>query len=69
MAVMQEGLTPKTGIQYIGIQVDSWEATAERFAAAGQQLPKPAHPDEDVVVRDPEGNLLVLSERGWDRPG
>ena len=66
MAVMQEGLTAKTGIQYIGIQVDSWEATAERFAAAGQQLPKPANPDEDVVIRDPEGNLLVLSERGWD---
>jgi catechol 2,3-dioxygenase-like lactoylglutathione lyase family enzyme len=65
MALVQEGLTPKTGVQYIGIQVDSWDATAERFKAMGQNFAPPKDPDGEVAVRDPEGNMLVLSQKGW----
>lgn len=67
MALVQEGLTAKRGIQYIGIQVDDWEALAERFKAMGRELPARPADGSNVVIRDPEGNLLVLSERGWDR--
>jgi|SRR5579871_4014836 len=67
LAVVQEGLTAKQGIQSIGIQVDDWDALAERFQAMGQPLPKPRTKDSEVLIRDPEGNLLVLSEKGWDR--
>ncbi len=67
MALTQEGLTSKHGIQYIGIQVDDWEATAERFKAMGQPIQVPQNPDAEVAIRDPEGNLLVLSQKGWDR--
>jgi catechol 2,3-dioxygenase-like lactoylglutathione lyase family enzyme len=66
MALMQEGLTNKRGIQYIGIQVDDWEATAERFKAMGHPIQIPQNRDAEVTLRDPEGNLLVLSQKGWD---
>lgn len=65
MALVQEGLTAKRGIQYIGIQVDDWDATADRFRSIGQTLTTPRNRDAEVAVRDPEGNLLVLSEKGW----
>jgi catechol 2,3-dioxygenase-like lactoylglutathione lyase family enzyme len=59
------GRTEKKGVQYYGIQVDSWEATAARFKAMGVPFTPPADPDGEVEMRDPEGNLLVLSQRGW----
>jgi catechol 2,3-dioxygenase-like lactoylglutathione lyase family enzyme len=65
MALVQEGLTNKTGVQYIGIQIDDWAAMADRFKAMGRDLPIPKNPDAEVVVRDPEGNVLVLSQKGW----
>lgn len=65
MALVQEGLTNKRGIQYIGIQIDDWEAAAGRFRAMGHALPAPRSHGGEVAVRDPEGNLLVLSEKGW----
>jgi catechol 2,3-dioxygenase-like lactoylglutathione lyase family enzyme len=65
MALVQEGLTPKAGVQYIGIQVDSWDATAERFRAMGRDFTPPKDPDAQVAVKDPEGNVLVLSQKGW----
>lgn len=66
MGLVQEGLTDKSGVQYIGIQVDDWSATAERFKAMGQNFSAPQNPDGEVAVRDPEGNILVLSQKGWD---
>jgi catechol 2,3-dioxygenase-like lactoylglutathione lyase family enzyme len=66
MALVQEGLTNKQGVQYIGIQIDDWDATAERFKAMGQTLNVPKDRDAEVAIRDPEGNLLVISQKGWD---
>jgi len=66
MALVQEGLTNKHGIQYIGIQIDDWDATADRFREMGQTLTIPKDRGADLPLRDPEGNLLVLSQRGWD---
>jgi len=65
MALVQEGLTNKRGIQYIGIQIDDWDAAAERFKAMGKTLPIPANHDGEVALRDPEGNVLVVSQKGW----
>ena len=65
MALVQEGLTSKRGIQYIGIQIDDWDAAAERFKELGQPLPIPSDRDAAVPVRDPEGNLLLVSQKGW----
>jgi catechol 2,3-dioxygenase-like lactoylglutathione lyase family enzyme len=67
LALVPRGLTAKRGIQAIGIQVDSWAALAERFQAMGQALPTPEHAEAEVIVHDPEGNVLVLSQSGWDR--
>src|SRR6266480_765013 len=66
MALVQEGLTNKHGIQYIGIQIDDWDATADRFREMGHPLTMPKDRGADLPLRDPEGNLLVLSQRGWD---
>lgn len=65
MGLVQEGLTNKRGVQYIGIQVDDWDATAERFKAMGRTLPVPQNKGGEVRLRDPEGNLLVVSQKGW----
>jgi catechol-2,3-dioxygenase len=67
LAVVPQGLTAKRGIQTIGLQVESWAALRERFAAMGQTLPAAASDDDEVTVRDPEGNVLVLSVTGFDR--
>jgi catechol 2,3-dioxygenase-like lactoylglutathione lyase family enzyme len=66
LAVVPQGVTPKRGIQTIGIQVDDWDALAARFQAMGQPLPVPRGKGAGVVVRDPEGNVLLLSDTGWD---
>src|SRR5207253_24680 len=67
LSVVRQGPTSKRGIQAVGLQVDDWAAVAERFRAMGQTLPTPASPDGEVEVRDPEGNLILLSLTGWDR--
>ncbi len=66
MALVPKGLTDKQGIQYIGIQVDDWDEAAKRFQAMGQPFEVPADRTAEAQVRDPEGNLLVLSQKGWD---
>jgi catechol 2,3-dioxygenase-like lactoylglutathione lyase family enzyme len=66
MALVREGLTDKKGIQYVGIQIDDWRATADRFEAMGETLEIPEDRDAEAIIHDPEGNLLVLSTRGWD---
>src|SRR5581483_8268946 len=67
LAVVPRGITAKRGIQAIGIQVDSWAALRERVAAMGQTLPPAASDDAEITVRDPEGNVLVLSVSAFDR--
>jgi catechol 2,3-dioxygenase-like lactoylglutathione lyase family enzyme len=67
LSLLQEGLTNKQGIQYIGIQIDDWDATAERLKDVGHSLPIPQDRDAEVAMRDPEGNVIVLSQRGWDK--
>ena len=47
--------------------MDSWAALAERFRAMGQTLETPADDEAELLLRDPEGNVLVLSQVGWDR--
>ena len=59
-------LLPKQGIQPIGIQVDDWATLAQRFAAMNYPLPTPSAPDAEIVLRDPEGNILFVSQVGWD---
>jgi catechol 2,3-dioxygenase-like lactoylglutathione lyase family enzyme len=63
-------LTPRQpigrpGIQYVGIQIDDWASTEARFEEFGAQLPLPKAGETEVQLRDPEGNLYVLSEQGW----
>jgi catechol 2,3-dioxygenase-like lactoylglutathione lyase family enzyme len=55
----------RPGIQYLGIQVADWPATRARAKDAGLDVPARPGPDGDVRLRDPEGNLFVVSERGW----
>ncbi len=62
-----KGPIDKQGIQAIGIQVDDWDALRERFQAMGKTLPAPSGTDAEVEVRDPEGNVVMLSATGWDR--
>ena len=57
---------PKPGIQAIGIQVDDWAALAQRFQAMNYPLPTPSAPDAEILLHDPEGNLLFVSQVGWD---
>lgn len=65
MAVVPKGPLAKSGIQYIGIQIEDWQAMAERFKAMGRELPSPQHKDGQMTIEDPEGNLIVLSQKGW----
>lgn len=64
--LVEEGIVPKTGIQYIGIQIDDWAALEARFKAMGEQLPRRGEHQAELRIHDPEGNLIVLSEKGWD---
>jgi catechol 2,3-dioxygenase-like lactoylglutathione lyase family enzyme len=66
LALVQEGLTNKRGIQSLGLQIEDWDEVAERFHAMGQSLQVPRDKNQDITVRDPEGNLLVLSLKGWE---
>jgi catechol 2,3-dioxygenase-like lactoylglutathione lyase family enzyme len=66
LALVQEGLTNKRGIQSIGIQVEDWDEIAERFHGMGQTLQLPRDKNQDLTIRDPEGSLLVLSHKGWE---
>ena len=42
-------------------------AVALVLTPARRHLRIPADRDAEVQVKDPEGNMLVLSERGWDQ--
>lgn len=63
-------LTPRqtirrTGIQCFGVQVDDWEIAQDRFREVGINLPTLQGTETEAPVADPEGNLFLVSERGW----
>ena len=41
-------------------------ALTQRFEAMGRPLPARVNKSADLPIRDPEGNIIVLSEKGWD---
>ena len=65
MVLTDEDSVGKKGIQYFGVQVEDWEGTSARFRDLGINLSPPRNPDGEVRMRDPEGNLFVLSQKGW----
>ena len=65
MALVEEGFIGRSGIQYFGFQVESLDDVRARAAEIGVRLPAPQGPDEEVRLRDPEGNLFAISEKGW----
>ncbi len=65
LALTQRQTMEKPGIQYFGIQVGDWSSAQERFREIGVHLSIPRGTETEIRVTDPEGNLFVLSERGW----
>lgn len=55
----------KPGIQYFGVRVEDWLQAKSRFKEIGLELPDPKGKETEVQVTDPEGNLFVVSEKGW----
>jgi catechol 2,3-dioxygenase-like lactoylglutathione lyase family enzyme len=64
LGLIQEQVIAKPGIQYFGIHVADWAQTQKRFQQIGLDLPRP-NADGEVRAIDPEGNVFVVSERGW----
>ncbi len=56
----------KKGIQYFGIQVENWSSAVTRFIETGTEFVFPRDTEHMVRLTDPEGNLFVVSERGWE---
>ncbi len=65
MSLIDEPYIGRPGIQYFGLQVEDWSATQKRFEEAGSELPDLRPGQTEAPVRDPEGNLFVVSEQGW----
>jgi catechol 2,3-dioxygenase-like lactoylglutathione lyase family enzyme len=65
MGLIDEAFIGRSGIQYFGLQVDSWSVAQGRFKDAGMDLPDLRPGQTEARVRDPEGNLFVVSEQGW----
>lgn len=65
LAVTPNQVLDKSGIQYFGVHVRDWPALTARFREVGTALPTPHGSSEEVQMRDPEGNLFVLSAEGW----
>ncbi len=65
LALTPEQPIGRPGIQYVGVQVEDWAATEARFEDLGIDLPSPKLGEHEVRLSDPEGNLYVISERGW----
>ena len=55
----------RSGIQNLGIQIKDWAEMEARFEEHGFDLPLPKAGETEVRLRDPEGNLYALSQRGW----
>jgi catechol 2,3-dioxygenase-like lactoylglutathione lyase family enzyme len=65
VCLTEEQTIGKPGIQYFGIQVEDWSATEKRFQQIGLTLPAAEGETDEVKLRDPEGNLYALSQKGW----
>src|SRR6266566_6294899 len=65
MGIIDEPFIGRPGIQYFGLRVEDWSAAQQRFKEAGSELPDLRPGQTEARVRDPEGNLFVVSERGW----
>jgi catechol 2,3-dioxygenase-like lactoylglutathione lyase family enzyme len=65
MGLIDEPFIGRPGIQYFGVQVDDWAAAQKRFEDAGTPLPNLRAGETEARVRDPEGNVFVVSEKGW----
>jgi catechol 2,3-dioxygenase-like lactoylglutathione lyase family enzyme len=66
LALTPQRPTGRPGIQYVGVQVADWAETEARFEDFGVDLPSPQKGEHEVRLNDPEGNLYLLSERGWN---
>jgi catechol 2,3-dioxygenase-like lactoylglutathione lyase family enzyme len=65
MALIEEGFIGRGGIQYYGFQVEDLEETRRRAREIGVEIGAPQGPDQEVRLRDPEGNLFAISQKGW----
>ena len=65
LAITPHQVIGRPGIQYVGVRVDDWAETEARFEEMGIDLPSPKKGEHEVRLTDPEGNLYMLSERGW----
>lgn len=64
--LIEEGFVPKQGIQYIGIQVEDLAETQRRLKDFGVNVSLPASADAEIRLKDPDGNLVMVSQRGWE---
>ena len=64
MGLIQEGFVGKPGIQYVGFQVEDWDAARGRFKDLGIDVPAEP-PAGELLLKDPEGNLFAVSAKGW----
>ncbi len=56
---------PKKGIQYFGIQVNDLPSVKKRLQDDGIEVSPVAGTPEQIQLSDPEGNRVMVSERGW----
>jgi catechol 2,3-dioxygenase-like lactoylglutathione lyase family enzyme len=63
--------SPKKGLDHFGFQVDNLEATERRLrqVAPDIEIVKPEHANmsAEYKVKDPDGNVFDISEKGWIR--
>lgn len=61
----QKRTIDKPGIQYFGVQVESFSEARRHFNDVGLELPEPKEGETEVRFNDPEGNVFTVSEEGW----
>jgi len=66
MRLTKEQVLEKSGIQYLGFQVANWADTQQRCRDVGIDLPPLNQTNGEVRLTDPEGNLFLVSQRGWE---
>jgi catechol 2,3-dioxygenase-like lactoylglutathione lyase family enzyme len=55
----------RSGIQYFGIQVDNLPAVRQRLIDSGVETFSGEGAPGQIRISDPEGNQVMISERGW----
>jgi catechol 2,3-dioxygenase-like lactoylglutathione lyase family enzyme len=55
---------PKSGIQYFGLQVNDLAGVKRRLQDGGVEVSAGAGAGQ-IRINDPEGNQVMISERGW----